>query len=111
MTTPGAPTLATRMLAQASVLPGVIVAAWLLAALPLLLLHIYRPVPGIVLGVVVAVLLGRPAARVAAARARSMPAVPWWSLAAVVAVISGFCAFTPTGFSVSTERASPNSIG
>jgi hypothetical protein len=86
------PSRSTRILAQASVLPGVIVAGWLLAALPLLLLHIYRPIPAIVLGVIVAALLCRPASRVAAERARTMKPVPWWSLAAVVGVISGFSA-------------------
>jgi hypothetical protein len=86
------PSLPTRIFAQATVLPAVVVAGWLLAALPLLLLHIYRPVPAILLGLAVATAMCRPAARVAAARARTMRPVPWWSLVATVAVISGFAA-------------------
>ncbi len=87
-----ASTLATKIFTQASVLPGVVVASWLLAALPLLLLHIYRPLPGVILGAIVATVLARPAVRVAAARARTMAEVPAWSLAAVLAVIGGFSA-------------------
>jgi hypothetical protein len=87
-----APTLPTKILAQASVLPGVLVAGWLLAALPLLLVHIYRPVPAIILGLILAGVMCRPAIRVASVRARTMRSVPWWSLVAVVGVISGFSA-------------------
>jgi hypothetical protein len=86
------PSLPTRILAQATVLPGVMVAGWLLAALPLLLLHIYRPVPAVVLGLLVGVLMCRPAVRVASARARSMRTAPWWSVAAIVGIVSGFSA-------------------
>ncbi|MFG1689834.1 hypothetical protein ACGFNP_57480 [Nonomuraea sp. NPDC049269] len=44
---------AGRVLAVVSVLPALVVAGWLLAALPLLLAGWYRPVPALVLGAVV----------------------------------------------------------
>ena len=79
-----------RILAYGAVLPAVIAAAWLLAGLLLVTLHIYRPAPAIVLGLVVAVAVGRPPARVARARARSFGAVPWWVAVGVLAVVIGF---------------------
>lgn len=78
------------LLAFGSVLPAVLAGAWLLAALPLLLLHIYRPAPAIVLGLIVFALLARPAMRVAATRARAFGVVPWWAVAGVFAVVIGF---------------------
>ncbi|MEV6150993.1 glycosyltransferase family 39 protein [Nonomuraea sp. NPDC052129] len=50
---------AGRVLAVVSILPALIVAGWLLAALPLLLAGWYQPVPALVLGVVVIALLCR----------------------------------------------------
>lgn len=79
-----------RLLALSTVVPAVVAAAWVLAALPLLLLHVYRPAPAIVLGVVVAALLARPAIRVAQARAVAWGAVPWWAVIGVFAVVIGF---------------------
>jgi hypothetical protein len=78
------------VLAYGSVLPAVLAAAWVLAALPLLLIHIYRPAPAIILGLIVFGLLARPAGRVAAARSRAFGAVPWWAVAGVFAVVIGF---------------------
>ncbi|MEV0348873.1 hypothetical protein AB0H88_24115 [Nonomuraea sp. NPDC050680] len=54
---------AGRVLAVVSILPALIVAGWLLAALPLLLAGWYQPVPALVLGVVVIGLLCRFAVR------------------------------------------------
>ncbi|MFI7143493.1 hypothetical protein ACIBO2_01170 [Nonomuraea sp. NPDC050022] len=54
---------AGRVLAVVSILPALILAGWLLAALPLLLAGWYQPVPALVLGVVVIGLLCRLAVR------------------------------------------------
>ncbi|HUR09067.1 MAG TPA: hypothetical protein VM347_41465, partial [Nonomuraea sp.] len=54
---------AGRVLAVVSVLPALVVAGWLLAALPLLLAGWYRPVPALVLGAVVIGVLCRLALR------------------------------------------------
>jgi hypothetical protein len=78
------------LIAAGSVLPAVLAAAWVLAAMPLVVFHIYRPLPATLLGLVVAVLLGRPALRVARTRAASFGAVPWWVPCAVLAVVVGF---------------------
>ena len=48
--------LPARLLAIGSVLPAAVAAAWVLAAMPLLLLHVYRPAPALVLGLAVAAL-------------------------------------------------------
>lgn len=85
-----APTLPARLLAIGSVLPAVVAAAWVLAALPLLLLHVYRPAPALVLGIAVAALFARPVVRAANARAAAMGAVPWWVVVGVLAVVVGF---------------------
>ena len=45
-------------LAGASVRPAVGVAGWLLAALPLVVLHVYRPLPAVVFGAIVAFVRG-----------------------------------------------------
>ncbi len=82
--------LPARLLAIGSVLPAVVVAAWVLAALPLLLLHVYRPAPALVLGLAVAALFARPALRAANARAVAMGPVPWWVVVGVLAVVVGF---------------------
>jgi len=78
------------VLALASVLPAVLVASWVLAGLPLVALHVYRPAPAIVLGLVVFAVIGRPVVRAAHDRARSLSPVPWWVLVAVLAVVIGF---------------------
>lgn len=54
---------AGRVLAVVSVVPALVVAGWLLAALPLLLAGWYRPVPALVLGAVVIGVLCRLALR------------------------------------------------
>jgi hypothetical protein len=78
------------ILALASVVPGVAAAAWVASALPLLVLHIYRPLPAIVLGLLVALLLGRPAVRVARAAVAHYDAVPWWVLIAIAIIVTTF---------------------
>lgn len=82
--------LPARLLAIGSVLPAAVAAAWVLAAMPLLLLHVYRPAPALVLGLAVAALFARPALRAANARAAQMGAVPWWVVIGVLAVVIGF---------------------
>jgi len=77
-------------LAWLSALPAVAVAGWLLAALPLVVLHSYRPLPAVLCGLVIAAILCRPALRVANARARDFGAVPWWVVVSVLAVVVGF---------------------
>jgi hypothetical protein len=92
---------AGRFLALATVLPALLVIAWLLAALPLLLLGAFTPVLMLVVSVPLAaagVFAGlrwlparwqdaAPAPRDSAAR------VPWWPVAALVAVALGFGVF------------------
>ena len=79
-----------EILALGSVLPAVAAACWVLVALPLLVLHVYRPLPQLLLAVVVTGVLARPAWRVARARARTFGPVPWWVLIGVLAVVVGF---------------------
>jgi hypothetical protein len=86
----GGGSAAAHILAQASVLPAVLAASWLIAALPLVLFHIYRPVPATVLGLGLAAALGRPAVRVASARAESFGRMSWWVLIGVLVVVVGF---------------------
>jgi hypothetical protein len=76
------------ILAVASVLPAVIAAAWVAVALPLLALHIYRPLPAIVLGLGLAVVLARPAIRTTRAAATRFGEVPWWALIAIIVVVA-----------------------
>jgi len=78
------------ILALVSVVPGVAAAAWVATALPLLVLHIYRPIPAIVLGLLVALLLGRPAVRVTRAAVAHYDAVPWWVLIAIAIIVTTF---------------------
>ena len=85
-----APRLPALLLAIGSVLPAVVAAGWLLAAMPLVVLHSYRPLPATLLGLVIAVVLGRPAWRVARDRAAGFGAVPWWVVGGVLAVVIGF---------------------
>jgi hypothetical protein len=94
------------ILAVASVLPAVIAAAWVAVALPLLALHIYRPVPAIVLGLGLAVLLARPAIRTTRAAATRFGEVPWWALIAilVVVVVAGALAYAHSAEDVLVRR-------
>ena len=78
------------ILALVSVVPGVAAAAWVATALPLLVLHIYRPHPRDVLGLLVALALGRPAVRVTRAAVAHYDTVPWWVLIAIAVIITTF---------------------
>jgi hypothetical protein len=82
--------LAAQLLALGSTLPAVVAAAWVLVALPLLVVHEYRPLPATVLGLGVGVVLGRPAARAARAAAVRLGSVPWWSVAGVAIIVVAF---------------------
>ena len=94
---------AGQLLRRLTVLPAMLVLAWLLASLPLLLLGVFRPLPMLVAsvllaaGLVLAVLRWVPQASppdpaslpdpaASAERART----PWWVLIALVAVAAGF---------------------
>jgi hypothetical protein len=81
-------------LALGSVVPAVLAAGWVAAALPLLVLHVYRPVPATILGLGLAVVLGRPAVRAARAAAASFGDVPWWALIGVLVVVVAFGVLT-----------------
>ena len=92
------PDAAARLLGRLSVVPALLVVAWLLVGLPLLLAGVFTPVLTLVLSVPVAVVLvvlglrwvpGRwpdagPAPGAEPARA------PWWTVAGVVAVAIAF---------------------
>jgi hypothetical protein len=95
-----------RILALASVLPAVLAAAWVAVALPLLALHIYRPIQGTLLAVVLAVVLARPATRVAWAAADRFGDVPWWVLIGVlvIVVVAGVLAFAHSAEDVLVRR-------
>ncbi len=95
-----------RILALASVLPAVLAAAWVAGALPLLALHIYTPVPGTILALVIAVVLARPVVRVSLAAADRFGDVPWWALVAVFAVVllAGGLAFAHSAEDVLVRR-------
>ncbi len=89
---------AGRLLGRLTVLPALLVMAWLLAGLPLLLAGEFRPVPAGVLAVLLAVPLvgyglrwipGRwPGPAGVAAPGR--PRTPWWAIAGLVAVAAAF---------------------
>jgi hypothetical protein len=95
-----------RILALASVLPAVLAAAWVAVALPLLALHVYRPLPGTVLAVVLAAVLARPAIRVAWAAADRFGDVPWWVLIGVLVIVvaAGVLAFAHSAEDVLVRR-------
>jgi hypothetical protein len=95
-----------RILALASVLPAVIAAAWVAGALPLLALHVYRPVLGTILALAIAVVLARPVLRVTLAAADRFADVPWWPLIAVLAVVvlAGGLAFAHSAEDVLVRR-------
>jgi hypothetical protein len=94
----GPPDAAGRLLGRLSVLPALLVMAWLLVGLPLLLAGVFTPVAMLVLSVPVAVVLvviglrwlpGRwPGA--AAAAAPGQAGTPWWTVAAVIAIAIAF---------------------
>ncbi|HEY3926111.1 MAG TPA: hypothetical protein VGL75_16220 [Acidothermaceae bacterium] len=95
-----------RILAVASVLPAVVAAAWVAGALALLWFHIYGPVTGPILALVITVVLARPVVRVALASADRLGDVPWWALVAVVAVVvlAGGLAFAHSAEDVLVRR-------
>jgi hypothetical protein len=92
------PDAAGRLLRRLSVLPALLVMAWLLVGLPLLLAGVFTPVAMLALSVPLAVVLvviglrwlpGRwPGAGAAAATGQA--ATPWWTVAAVVAIAIAF---------------------
>jgi hypothetical protein len=94
------------MLAYGAVMPAVVAAAWLLAGLFLVAFHIYRPAPAIALGILVAVVLGRPSAWVPRAQAKAFGHIPWWVGVGVLAVVLGFfvLAFAPSASDVLVRR-------
>ncbi|HTZ28871.1 MAG TPA: hypothetical protein VMC83_33025 [Streptosporangiaceae bacterium] len=95
---PTPPDAAGRLLRRLSVLPALLVMAWLLVGLPLLLSGFFTPVAMLALSVPLAVVLvaiglrwlpGRwPGAGPAAAPGQV--ATPWWTVAAVVAIAIAF---------------------
>jgi hypothetical protein len=98
------PDTAGRLLGRLSVLPALLVMAWLLAGLPLLLAHSFTPVPMLVVSVPLAVILvvlglrwipdmrwirrAWPAALPEGAPGRRH--TPWWAVIGVVAVAVAF---------------------
>ena len=98
--------LPTTIVALMSAVPAAVTAGWLLAALPLVFFHAYRPLPATLLGLVAAGLLGRPAVRAARAAATSLPDIPWWVLLGVLAVVGvfGVLAYTHSAGDVLIRR-------
>jgi hypothetical protein len=94
----GQPDPAGRVLGRLSVLPALLVMAWLLAGLPLLLAGLFRPVPVLVLSAAIAVVLVPfglrwvPGVPAGAPAATGLPGArtPWWVVAAVVAIAAAF---------------------
>jgi len=90
--------VAGRLLGRLSVLPALLVMAWLLAGLPLLLAGIFRPALTLVLSVLFAVPLvvlglrwipgGFPGGRLGLPSAETR--TPWWAVAALVAIAVAF---------------------
>ena len=94
-------TAAGRALWYLSVLPALLVTAWLLVGLPLLFAGLFTPVLTLALAGPLAVVLavlglrripGRPgrATRTRPVRRPALPATPWWAVAAVVAIAGAF---------------------
>ncbi|MBO2456816.1 hypothetical protein [Actinomadura violacea] len=89
---------AGRLLARITVAPALLVAAWLVVALPLLMGGVFRPGPAILLWVpaaAAALWLGlrrRPRDETAERDGPLGPA-PWWSAAGVIAVAVAFLVF------------------
>ncbi|MFI0486303.1 hypothetical protein [Actinomadura sp. 9N215] len=77
---------AGRLLVRVTLAPALLITAWLSVSLPLLMAGVFRPVPAIVLFVPVAAVVlwwgmrGRTAT----------PDVPWWTVAAVLAITVAF---------------------
>jgi len=77
-----------RLLARVSVLPALLVSAWLLAALPLLLAGWFRPIPALLTLPVVAgvALVGWRALDGSPLAAGGRDDVPWWTTGGIIAV-------------------------
>jgi hypothetical protein len=77
-----------RLLARVSVLPALVVSAWLLAALPLLLAGWFRPIPALLTLPVVAgvALVGWRALDGSPLAAGGRDDVPWWTTGGIIAV-------------------------
>ena len=100
----GPPDAAGRLLGRLSVLPTLLVIAWLLAGLPLLLAGVFRPAAMLAISVplaIVALLLGLrwipgrwhaawPARHPENTRPQHQPRTPWWAVAAVLAIAIAF---------------------
>ncbi len=94
----GSPDAAGRLLGRLSVLPALLVMAWLLVGLPLLLAGVFTPVAMLVLSVPLAVILLVLGLRwlpsrwpgAGAAAASGQASTPWWTVAAVVAIAVAF---------------------
>ncbi|GAA4235709.1 hypothetical protein GCM10022254_43520 [Actinomadura meridiana] len=79
---------AGRLLVRVTVAPALLVAAWLVVALPLLMADVFRPVPAIALFVPVAAVALWLGLRSRAGEA--FRDVPWWPVAAVLAITVAF---------------------
>ncbi|HEU5024049.1 MAG TPA: hypothetical protein VFV01_03925 [Spirillospora sp.] len=89
---------AGRLLARITVAPALLVAAWLVVALPLLMGGVFRPGPAILLWAPVAAAalwlgLRRRPRDATAERDGQLGPAPWWSAAGVIAVAAAFLVF------------------
>lgn len=87
----GSPDEAGRLLARLTVLPALLTAAFLLGAFPLLVLGWFKPLPVLLLWLVLAVVIV-PAAwrRIPQVTGVGGSRTPWWTVVAVVAVALAF---------------------
>ncbi len=83
-------TRCARVLAYGTAVPAVLLAAWMVASLPLLLLGAFRPLPAVALFAVIAVAGVRVALGALRDRAASWGVVPIWVVVAVLAVVVAF---------------------
>src|ERR1700689_759586 len=92
------PDAAGRLLGRLSVLPALLVMAWLLVGLPLLLAGVFTPVAMLLLSVPLAAVLAVVGLRwlpgrwpgAGAAPATGQARTPWWAVVAVVAIAIAF---------------------
>jgi hypothetical protein len=103
---PKHPDAAKTGFARITVLPAILIMAWLLVGLPLLLARVFLPAPAVLIAVPVAVVLGAGLHRVPAEWPRALPRAAraegdakrqpsprwpaWWGLAGTVVVAAGF---------------------